>query len=124
MTGLISIEESRRVCHNSPIDHVQDKIINKRILLGVCGGIAAYKSAELVRLFRKQDCDVRVVMTDAAKQFVTPLTFQALSGHPVHCDLFDTAQEQAMSHIHLARWADLLLNAPETDDMLAKMAHG
>ncbi|WP_020483392.1 bifunctional phosphopantothenoylcysteine decarboxylase/phosphopantothenate--cysteine ligase CoaBC [Methylomonas sp. MK1] len=98
--------------------------INKRILLGVCGGIAAYKAAELVRLLRKQGHEVRVVMTAAARQFVTPLTFQALSGHAVHSDLLDVEQEQAMSHIHLARWADLLLIAPATADTLAKMAHG
>ncbi|MBD9354716.1 bifunctional phosphopantothenoylcysteine decarboxylase/phosphopantothenate--cysteine ligase CoaBC [Methylomonas sp. EbA] len=98
--------------------------MNKRILLGVCGGIAAYKAAELLRLLRKQGYEVRVVMTAAARQFVTPLTFQALSGHAVHSDLLDVEQEQAMSHIHLARWADLLLIAPATADMLAKMAHG
>jgi len=92
--------------------------------LGVCGGIAAYKAAELVRLLRKQGFEVRVVMTAAARQFVTPLTFQALSGHAVHSELLDADQEQAMSHIHLARWADLLLIAPATADMLAKMAHG
>lgn len=98
--------------------------INKRILVGVCGGIAAYKSAELVRLLRKQGCDVRVVMTQAAQQFITPLTLQALSNHPVHGELFDLAQEQTMGHIHLARWADQLIIAPCTADMLAKLAHG
>ena len=103
---------------------IKDSIINTRILLGVCGGIAAYKSAELVRLLRKQNCQVRVLMTHAAQQFVTPLTFQALSGNPVHTELFDTEQEQAMSHIHLARWADLLLIAPASANTLAKMAHG
>jgi phosphopantothenoylcysteine decarboxylase/phosphopantothenate--cysteine ligase len=92
--------------------------------LGVCGGIAAYKAAELVRVLRKQGHEVRVVMTAAARQFVAPLTFQALSGHAVHSELLDVEQEQAMSHIHLARWADLLLIAPATADMLAKMAHG
>ncbi|WP_330165401.1 bifunctional phosphopantothenoylcysteine decarboxylase/phosphopantothenate--cysteine ligase CoaBC [Methylomonas sp. LL1] len=99
-------------------------IINKRILLGVCGGIAAYKSAELVRLLRKQHCQVRVIMTRAAQQFLTPLTFQALSGNPVHTELFDAEQEQAMGHIHLARWADILLIAPASANTLAKMAHG
>jgi phosphopantothenoylcysteine decarboxylase / phosphopantothenate---cysteine ligase len=77
-----------------------------------------------VRLLRKQNCQVRVIMTTAAQQFVTPLTFQALSGNPVHTDLFDTEQEQAMGHIHLARWADLLLIAPASANTLAKMAHG
>jgi len=90
----------------------------------VSGGIAAYKSAEIVRLLRKQGCEVRVVMTASAQRFVTPLTFQALSGQTVHSDLFDIAQEQAMSHIHLARWADALLIAPASADLLAKMAHG
>lgn len=99
-------------------------MINKKILLGVCGGIAAYKSAELVRLLRKRGAEVRVVMTGSARQFVTPLTFQALSGHPVHTDLMDAGQEQAMSHIHLARWADSLVIAPATANMLAKLAHG
>ncbi|TPQ29333.1 bifunctional phosphopantothenoylcysteine decarboxylase/phosphopantothenate--cysteine ligase CoaBC [Methylomonas koyamae] len=92
--------------------------------MGVCGGIAAYKAAELLRLLRKQGCEVRVVMTAAAARFVAPLTFQALSGHSVHSELLDPEQEQAMSHIHLARWADLLLIAPATADTLAKMAHG
>jgi len=77
-----------------------------------------------VRLLKKNGADVRVVLTDAAQQFVTPLTFQALSGQPVHTQLLDTGQEQAMSHIHLARWADALLIAPATADTLAKMAHG
>nr|WP_041364498.1 bifunctional phosphopantothenoylcysteine decarboxylase/phosphopantothenate--cysteine ligase CoaBC [Methylomonas methanica] len=99
-------------------------MINKRILLGVCGGIAAYKSVELVRLLRKQNCQVRVVMTKSAQQFVTPLTFQALSGNTVHTELFDASQEQAMGHIHLARWADMFLIAPASANTLAKMAHG
>ena len=98
--------------------------INKRILLGVCGGIAAYKAAELLRLLRKRDCEVRVVMTASAQQFVTSLTFQALSGHTVHTELFDVDQEQAMGHIHLARWADCVVIAPASANMLAKMANG
>lgn len=113
-----------RVCHNSPIVNRWDTVINKRILLGVCGGIAAYKAAELVRLLRKRNCEVRVVMTDAARQFVAPLTFQALSGHVVHTDLFDLSQEQTMGHIYLARWADAIVIAPASADMLAKLAHG
>jgi phosphopantothenoylcysteine decarboxylase/phosphopantothenate--cysteine ligase len=90
----------------------------------VCGGIAAYKAAELVRLLRKQGCDVRVVMTDAAQHFITPLTLQALSGHPVHTQLLDAEQENAMGHINLARWADLLLVAPASADTIAKFSHG
>jgi phosphopantothenoylcysteine decarboxylase/phosphopantothenate--cysteine ligase len=98
--------------------------INKRILLGVCGGIAAYKSAELVRLLRKQGAEVRVVMTSSAMEFVTPLTFQALSGNAVHSQLLNAEQENAMGHINLARWADQLIIAPATANMIAKMSHG
>lgn len=97
---------------------------NKNILLGVTGGIAAYKSADLVR--RLQDCGakVRVVMTKSAMEFITPLTFQALSGHPVHTDLLDTEAEAAMSHIELARWADAILIAPATANTIAKLRWG
>lgn len=99
-------------------------LINKHILLGVSGGIAAYKSAELVRLLRKQGATVRVVMTRSAMQFVSPLTFQALSGHPVHSELLDADEENAMGHISLARWADVLVIAPATANTLAKCSHG
>jgi phosphopantothenoylcysteine decarboxylase/phosphopantothenate--cysteine ligase len=98
--------------------------INKHILLGVSGGIAAYKSAELVRLFRKQGAEVRVVMTKSATQFISALTFQALSGHPVHTELLDVETENAMSHISLARWADCLIIAPATANIIAKLSHG
>jgi phosphopantothenoylcysteine decarboxylase/phosphopantothenate--cysteine ligase len=98
--------------------------INKHILLGVSGGIAVYKSAELVRLLRKQGAQVRVVMTKAAMQFVSPLTFQALSGHPVHSELLDADEENAMGHITLARWADVLIIAPATANCMAKFSHG
>jgi phosphopantothenoylcysteine decarboxylase/phosphopantothenate--cysteine ligase len=97
---------------------------NKHILLGVTGGIAAYKSAELVRRLREAGASVRVVMTDAACEFVTPLTMQALSGNPVHRHLLDPAAEAAMGHIELARWADLVLVAPATADFLARLAAG
>lgn len=96
----------------------------KHILLGVTGGIAAYKSAELVRQLRAQGAEVRVVMTAAAMEFVTPLTFQALSAHPVHTDLLDTGAEAAMGHIELARWADALLIAPATADFIARLVAG
>ena len=96
----------------------------KRILLGVTGGIAAYKSAELVRLLRKQGAEVQVVMTQSAMRFISPLTFQALSGNPVHTELLDADVENAMGHISLARWADALLIAPATANTLAKLAHG
>ncbi|MFI3188086.1 phosphopantothenoylcysteine decarboxylase [Crenothrix sp. D3] len=98
--------------------------INKHILVGVSGGIAAYKSAELVRLLRKQGCEVRVVMTESATQFISPLTFQALSGNPVHTELLNADAETAMSHISLARWADVLLIAPATANIIAKCSHG
>jgi phosphopantothenoylcysteine decarboxylase/phosphopantothenate--cysteine ligase len=96
----------------------------KHILLGVTGGIAAYKSAELVRQLREQGAEVRVVMTAAATEFITPLTLQALSGNPVHTDLLDTDAEAAMGHIELARWADALLVAPATADFLARVVDG
>lgn len=97
---------------------------NKHILVGVTGGIAAYKSAELVRLLQKAGATVRVMMTPAAQAFVTPLTFQALSGFPVHTELLDTEAEAAMGHIELARWADLILIAPASADFLARLCHG
>ncbi len=92
--------------------------------MAISGGIAAYKSAELVRLLRKQGAEVRVVMTQSAMQFVSPLTFQALSGNPVHSELLDTDQESAMGHISLARWADALIIAPATANTIAKLSHG
>ena len=97
---------------------------NRRIVLGVTGGIAAYKSADLVRRLRDRGFEVRVVMTAAARAFVTPLTFQAVSSNPVHCDLLDEQAEAGMGHIELARWADLVLVAPATADVLARLAHG
>lgn len=96
----------------------------KNILLGVTGGIAAYKSAELVRRLREQDAVVRVVMTAGAMEFITPLTLQALSGHPVATDLLDPAAEAAMGHIELARWADAVLVAPATANFIARRVHG
>jgi phosphopantothenoylcysteine decarboxylase/phosphopantothenate--cysteine ligase len=96
----------------------------KKILLGVTGGIAAYKSALLLRLLQKQGAEVRVVMTRGAQAFVAPLTFQALSGYPVHTALLDPQQEAAMDHISLARWADLVLVAPATANCLSRLAQG
>src|SRR5580698_3401732 len=96
----------------------------KHILLGVTGGIAAYKSADLVRRLRERGAEVQVVMTDGAREFVTPMTFQALSGRPVRTDLWDPAAEASMGHIELARWADLVLIAPATADFLARLASG
>ena len=100
------------------------RLVNKRILLGVTGGIAAYKSADLVRRLQDAGAEVRVVMTQGACEFITPLTMQALSGHPVHTDLLDPRAEAAMGHIELARWADLVLIAPASADFLARLAYG
>lgn len=99
-------------------------LAGKQVLLGVSGGIAAYKAPDLVRRLRDQGAQVRVVMTPAAARFVTPLTFQAVSGHPVRDSLWDDAAEAAMGHIELARWADLVLVAPATADVLARLAAG
>lgn len=95
-----------------------------KVLLGVTGGIAAYKSAELVRRLRDGGAEVQVVMTEGARHFVTPLTFQALSGRPVRTELWDEAGEAAMGHIELARWADRILVAPATAGFIARLAHG
>jgi phosphopantothenoylcysteine decarboxylase / phosphopantothenate---cysteine ligase len=96
----------------------------KRILLGVTGGIAAYKSPDLVRRLRERGAEVQVVMTAAAQEFVTSATFQAVSGRPVRTDLWDAAAEAAMGHIELARWAEVVLIAPATADFLARLATG
>ncbi|MFZ1099398.1 MAG: bifunctional phosphopantothenoylcysteine decarboxylase/phosphopantothenate--cysteine ligase CoaBC [Steroidobacteraceae bacterium] len=96
----------------------------KHILLGVTGGIAAYKSPDLVRRLRERGAEVQVVMTEAARQFVTPTTFQAVSGRPVRTDLWDAAAEAAMGHIELARWAHFVLIAPASADFLARIAAG
>ena len=95
-----------------------------RVVLGITGSIAAYKACELVRLFVKRDDDVHVVMTEHARAFVTPLTFQTLSRNPVACDLFADPQEWKPEHISLASSADLVVVAPATANILAKMAHG
>ena len=118
------MEEFNTTCHNRLFYMFPGMTINKHVLLGVSGGIAAYKSAELVRLLRKQGAEVQVVMTGSAMQFVRPLTFQALSGNPVHSELLDADAENAMGHISLARWADLLIIAPATANLIAKLSHG
>lgn len=97
---------------------------NKRILLGVTGSIAAYKSPDIVRRLREAGAEVRVAMTENAKRFITPLTMQAVSGNPVHEDLFDLQAEAAMGHIELARWADAVLIAPATADFMARLVGG
>jgi len=103
---------------------MKNRLINKRILLGVTGGIAAYKSADLARRLREAGAEVRVVMTSHAKEFITPLTMQAVSGYPVHDELFDLKAEAAMGHIELARWADAILIAPASADFIARLARG
>ena len=97
---------------------------NKRILLGIGGGIAVYRVAEFVRLLIKQGAEVRCVMTRSACEFVTPMTFEALTGETVHPDLFDLTSERTMGHIQLARWADAIVIAPATAGLLARLAHG
>ena len=101
-----------------------NKLSSKNIIVGISGGIAAYKSAELIRLFIKAGANVRVCMTVGAKQFITPLTLQALSGNPVHSALLDPDAEAGMGHIELARWADLVVIAPATADLMARMRAG
>ena len=95
-----------------------------RVLLGVTGGIAAYKSPELVRRLIERGCEVQVVMSRGAREFVGPLTFQAVSGRRVRDDLWDSAAEAAMGHIELARWADVVVVAPATANFLGLMAAG
>ena len=100
------------------------QLIGRKLLLGVTGGIAAYKSADLVRRLRRSGAEVQVVMTAAASEFITPMTMQALSGRPVRNDLFDPVHEAAMGHIELARWADMVLVAPASADFMARLAAG
>lgn len=99
-------------------------LTSKKILLGITGGIAAYKSVELIRQLRMLGAEVRVVMTQHAKAFITPLTLQTISGHKVHDALFDADTEASMSHIDLARWADLVLIAPASANFIARITHG
>ena len=94
------------------------------LLLCITGSIAAYKSVDLARLFIKNNFDVRVVMTEASKEFITPLTLQAISGHQVHENLLDTEAERAMGHIELAKWADLILIAPCSAETISRLAQG
>ncbi len=119
-TRLLSWLSNRRL--NETVR--MNSLANKRILLGITGGIAAYKSAELARLLGKAGADVRVVMTPAATQFITPLTLQALTGNRVHTELLDAEAEAGMGHIELARWPDLVLIAPASADFLARVASG
>ncbi|EHY9870358.1 bifunctional phosphopantothenoylcysteine decarboxylase/phosphopantothenate--cysteine ligase CoaBC [Vibrio vulnificus] len=99
-------------------------LAGKKILLGISGGIAAYKCADLTRRLKERGAEVQVVMTKAAKEFITPLTMQAVSSRPVSDSLLDPAAEASMGHIELAKWADLILLAPATADLIARMAAG
>ena len=99
-------------------------LMNKHILLGVSGSIAAYKAAELVRRLKEAGADVRVVLSQGGAEFVTPLTFQALSGNPVHTDLLDVEAEAAMGHIELARWADAIVVAPASANFISRLTQG
>ncbi len=105
-------------------DNTMTGLTGKHIVLGVSGGIAAYKAPELVRRLRDRGAEVRVVMTEAAKAFITPLSLQAVSGFPVYDDLLDPAAEAAMGHIELGKWADLVILAPATADLIARVTAG
>jgi phosphopantothenoylcysteine decarboxylase/phosphopantothenate--cysteine ligase len=100
------------------------RLHQRRLLVAISGGIAAYKGAELVRLLKKQGAAVRVVLSRGATEFITPLTMQALSGEPTHTELLDEEAEAGMGHIELARWADLMIVAPATADVIARLAQG
>ncbi|AXH63482.1 bifunctional phosphopantothenoylcysteine decarboxylase/phosphopantothenate--cysteine ligase CoaBC [Providencia huaxiensis] len=102
----------------------QLSLLGKQIVIGISGGIAAYKIPELTRRLRDKGAIVRIVMTQGAKAFITPLTLQAVSGHPVSDDLLDPAAEAAMGHIELAKWADLIILAPATADLIARLSAG
>ena len=101
-----------------------DTLIDKNIIVAVTGGIAAYKSAEIVRQFKRVNAHIRVIMTPGSKEFIRPLTLQALSGNPVYSELLDEEAEMGMSHIELAKWADLILVAPASADFIADFTHG
>jgi phosphopantothenoylcysteine decarboxylase/phosphopantothenate--cysteine ligase len=105
-------------------ERVMMSLAGKKIVLGISGGIAAYKAPELVRRLRDRGADVRVAMTEAAKAFITPLSLQAVSGYPVSDSLLDPAAEAAMGHIELGKWADLVILAPATADLIARVAAG
>src|SRR5207342_2586356 len=101
-----------------------DKVLNRRLLLGVTGGVAAYKVAELARLLQRNNVEVQVAMTESATRFVTPVTFQALTGKPVVTDLWDASYANNMAHIELSRGANAILVAPASADFIAKLVHG
>jgi phosphopantothenoylcysteine decarboxylase/phosphopantothenate--cysteine ligase len=100
------------------------RLLNRNFIIGITGSIAAYKAAEITRELKREGANVRVIMTDGACEFITPLTLQALSGNPVHTGLLDTDAEAAMGHIELARWADSLVIAPASADSIARLVQG
>lgn len=118
------LSPTNRTCYREFILASVTGVAGRRIIVAVSGGIAAYKSAELIRQLRQAGAEVRVVMTAGAREFITPLTLQALSGQPVHSDLLDPAAEAAMGHIELARWADAILVAPASANVIARLAQG
>jgi phosphopantothenoylcysteine decarboxylase/phosphopantothenate--cysteine ligase len=97
---------------------------NKKILIGVTGGIAAYKTCSLVNMFLKEGADVKVIMTNGATKFITPLTFQSLTNHPVYVDMWQTYNKEEVEHISLAKWADIMVISPATANIIGKIAHG
>ncbi|KKQ17806.1 MAG: Phosphopantothenoylcysteine decarboxylase, Phosphopantothenate-cysteine ligase [Berkelbacteria bacterium GW2011_GWA1_36_9] len=97
---------------------------NKKVLIGVTGGIAAYKTCSLVNMFSKEGADVKVIMTHGATKFVTPLTFQSLTNHPVYLDMWQTYNKEEVEHISLAKWADIVVISPATANIIGKIAHG
>ena len=99
-------------------------LINKKILLVICGGIAAYKSLELIRIFKKNKCQVKTILTKGALEFITPLSVSSLSNEKVFTDLFDFKNETEMDHISLSRWADIVIVAPTTANTISKLAQG
>ena len=102
-----------------------NKLLNKKkVILIIGGGIAAYKSLDLIRLFKKQNCEIKVVITESGKKFVTPLSITSLSQNKVYQDIFDSDKEAEMDHISLSRWCDVILFAPITANSLAKLATG
>ena len=99
-------------------------LYNKKILLIICGGIAAYKSLELIRIFKKNSCQIKTILTKGALEFITPLSVSSLSSEKVFVDLFDFKNEAEMDHISLSRWADVILFAPVTANKIAQLSHG
>jgi len=97
---------------------------NKKILIGVTGGIAAYKTCSLINMFLKEGADVKVIMTNGATKFVSPLTFQSLTNHPVYVDMWQTYNKEEVEHISLAKWADIMVISPATANIIGKIANG